>query len=273
MLRHTTMIVILGALVATAGAVSAATPTAEALVAQAVDAAQSGTDMNGLDIIRLGIHMEETTSDGATETRDYTALFHGSGVENSRVELSHDVTLALSGTTAWAMIRGELDTRPQTPVMAAGTIRQTVFPLLLPYSLRMEGVNLDAAVAETSFDGTPAWVIHISFDTGFFAAPSMVVPWRVFFSRENHQVLGADYLPPTEYRNIIDEGIRYRILKRQDVGGVSVPAQVLMDGIDFNGVENGHVRVTKVTAETTGPLDLSLFISPEAADRMEAGEF
>ena len=155
--------------------------------------------------------------------------------------------------------------------MAAGTIRQQLFPLLMPFSLRMDGVRL-GLVTEGTFDGTPAWVIELTFEPEFFAAPSMITTWNVFIDRETDKILGAEYLPADEFRSIRDEGIRYRYLKRQNVGGVNLAAQVLLDGIDLNGVENGHVRVTKISSQTVGPLDLALFVSPEARERMDAGE-
>ncbi len=54
--------------------------------------------------------------------------------------------------------------------------------------------------------------------------------------------------------------------------GLNLPAQVLLDGIDLNGVENGHVRVTKIQAQTAGPLDLSIFIHPDEQERLDSGE-
>jgi hypothetical protein len=259
-------------LIATGSVVFAATPTPTALVAAAVDAAETQSSMDLHNMIRLAVQQEETTSDGTTEATEFTAVVHGSRVENARVVLSHGVSLAMSGTTGWAMIRGELDSRPQTPQMAAGTIRQMIFPLVMPFSLQMEGVTL-GRVVEGSFDRTPAWVLDVTYESGFFAAPSMVAPWLIFISREDNLVLGAQYLPPPEFRSVIDEGIRYRVLSRQDVDGVNLPAQILMEGIDFNGVENGHVRITKIAAETVDPLDLSLFISPAAADKLDEGVF
>jgi hypothetical protein len=100
----------------------------------------------------------------------------------------------------------------------------------------------------------------------------MDTTWRVFVNRENHQVLGAEFLPPEEYREVRDEGVRYRILKRDPVDGLMLPSQVLLDGIDFNGVENGHVRVTKIETTTIGPFDLSIFILPDELERIEADD-
>ena len=55
--------------------------------------------------------------------------------------------------------------------------------------------------------------------------------------------------------------------------GITFPAQVLLDGIDLNGIENGHVRVTKLDASTAGPLDLTIFVNPEEMAKLDSGEF
>lgn len=268
--RHSALLLI-AALAVVCGTASAESPTAETVVEKAVTAAEDGSTMADHDMIRMSIRQEETAADGTTEHSEFTALVHGDALQNTRVELSQGVSLVLNDRTGWALIRGQLDTRPQTPRMAAGTIRQQLFPLLMPFSLRMDGVRL-GLVTEGTFDGTPAWVIEITFEPDFFAAPSMITTWHVFIDRETDRVLGAEYLPADEFRSIRDEGIRYRYLKRQNVGGINLAAQVLLDGIDLNGVENGHVRVTKISAQTVGPLDLALFVSPEASERMDAGE-
>ena len=100
----------------------------------------------------------------------------------------------------------------------------------------------------------------------------MFTTWKVYVSRKDNLVLGAEFLPNVEYISAIDEGIRYRFLKRQDTDGLSLAAQVLLDGIDLNGAENGHVRVTKMTATTAGPLDLALFVNPDEQERLDSGD-
>lgn len=259
------------ALVAVPGLGSAQTPTALTVVERAITAVESESTLAGHDMLRLAIHEDETASDGSNTAKDLTAVIHGGGLENIRFELGRNISLVLNNNTGWAMIQGEVDTRPQTPRMAAGNIRQTIFPLMLPHSLRMNGVIL-GMVTEGSFDGTPAWVLEINFKPDFFTAPSMLTTWKIFVSRKDNLVLGAEFLPPDEFRAVTDEGIRYRILKRQDVDGLNLPAQVLLDGIDLTGVENGHVRVTKITAQTVGPLDLGLFINPTDSARLDAGD-
>ena len=258
-------------LMALPGLGSAETLAAETVIERAISAVETNSTLAQHDMLRLAIHQEETASDGTNTAKDVTAIIHGGRLENVRFELGQNISLVLNNNTGWAMIQGQVDTRPQTPRMAAGNIRQTIFPLMLPYSLRMDGVLL-GLVTEGSFDGTPAWVIDVSFRPDFFTAPSMLTTWKVFVSRADNSVLGAEFLPPDEFRAVTDEGIRYRILKRQNIDGLNLPAQILLDGIDLSGVENGHVRVTKITAQTVGPLDLGLFINPGDAARLDAGD-
>jgi hypothetical protein len=262
---------LVASLMALPGLGSAETPTAEAVVERAISAVETESTLAQHDMLRIAINEDETASDGSTKVKELTAIVHGGRLENIRFELGQNISLALNNNTGWAMIQGQVDTRPQTPRMAAGNIRQTIFPLMLPFSLRMDGVQL-GMVTEGSFDGTAAWVIDVNFKPDFFTAPSMLTTWRVFISRDGNLVLGAEFLPPAEFHAVTDEGIRYRILKRQDVDGLNLPAQVLLDGIDLNGVENGHVKVTKITTQTVGPLDLGLFINPEASAKLDAGD-
>lgn len=268
--RSCTSLLVAG-IVAMAGVAAAEKPTAEAIVERAISAVELESTLEEHNMILLSIRQEETATDGTTNESDMTALIHGANLESTRLEISGDIALALNNKSSWAMIQGKVDERPQTPRMAAGTIRQTLFPLLLPYSMRMDGVR-HGVVTETTLDGIPVWVVDIQFDPEFFAAPSMVTNWSVFINREDSTVMGASFLPADQFRAVRAEGIRYRYLKRQTVDGLVLPAQVLLEGIDLNGVENGHVRVTKISAKTVEPLDLSLFIHPDEAARIDAGE-
>ena len=262
---------IIAGIVAVSGTAAAAAPSAEEVVSKAISAVGGGSALADHDMIRLAIHQEETTSDAKTQSTHSTAIVHGGRFENARMEIGGGISLMLSGSTGAAMIRGQVDTRPQTPIMAAGTIRQTIFPLLLPYSLQMDGVRL-GSVSDGSFDGTPVWILEVDFEPNFFAAPSMVTTWNVFIRREDGKVLATDHLPSHQFRDALDEGMRFRYLKRQNLNGIEFAAQVLVDGIDFNGVENGHVRVTKIKASNGGPFDLSLFIEPSRGEQLDAGE-
>jgi hypothetical protein len=263
---------LIAGLIAAPGPLAAETPSADVVIDRAIGAVETASTLADHDMIRVAVNQEETTSDGKLTQKDLTAVLHGGRLENIRLELGGGITVVLNGTTGWATVRGQLDTRPQTPRMAAGTIRQTIFPLLLPYSLRMEGVE-PGVVTAGSFDGTPAWIVEVTFEDNFFAAPTMMAPWNIYIGRDDHRLLGADYLPAKEFRSAFDEGIRYRFLKWESVDGIDLAAHVLMDGIDLDGMENGHVRVTKISSLTAGPLDLGLFIHPDDESKLDEVEF
>jgi len=270
--RRSTTTLLVAALATLTGLASAETPTVERTVARAISAAETNSTLAEHDMLRIAIRREETASDGTAKVRELTATVHGGRLGNIRVEVGGDIILVLNNGTGWAMMQGKVDTRVQTPRMAAGTVRQTIFPLMLPFSLRMDGVRLGATVTEATFDNTPAWVVEAEFEPDFFATPSKITTWKIFISRENSLVLGAEFQPAAEFRAVIDEGIRYRVLTRQDVDGLNLPTQILLDGIDINGVENNHVQVTKMESTTAGPLDLSIFIHPDEKARMDAGD-
>jgi hypothetical protein len=250
---------------------AAETPDAETIVERAVAAADPGDSLAHHDLIRAAIREEETPSGGATEIKEFTVLVHGGRLQNARLELSKDVSLVLHGGEGWATVRGELDNRPTAPRMAAGTVRQKIFPLLFPFSLQLDGVRLDE-VSPATFDNREAWAVEISFAPEFFAAPSMLTTWTIFFDRELHRVLGAEFYPPEEVRSPESEGVRYRILSWKTVDDIDLPGHVLLEGLDFNGIENGHFRVTKIEYSDGGPFDPSLFVHPETLERLDAGD-
>ncbi len=271
MIRRLTTLLLVAATAAGASAATADVPTAEALIDSAIATTEVGSSMAAHDMLRAAIRQEETTSDGTSNVAEMTAVYHGERLESIRLELGQGISLVLDGATSWAMRRGQLDSRVLAPRMAAGTTRQILFPLLLPLSLRMSGVT-PGSVSEGAFDNEPAWVLSVGFDKDFFVAPSMDTTWRVYFSRDDSSVLGAEFLPPEEVRSVREEGVRYRILKRTDVDGLLLPAQVLLDGIDVNGLPTGHVRVTRIDTATVGPYDRSIFIHPDEQARIDAGD-
>ena len=266
MKRHNQALLALAVLLVMAGHASAADPSPDTVVGRALSAAEADSTLAGHDLIRATIHQEETTSDGKSHVQDLTALVYGETLDSIRLELGNGVSLALNGTVGWATIRGRVDDRPQTPLMSAGTIRQTLFPLLLPYSLRFEGVKL-GSVSQDDFDGTPVWVLLVDFEQNFFASPAMASTWRVFIDRETNLVLGTEFIPPLEYQKVANEGGRYRYLKHETVDGLVFPIHVLLDGIDLNGIENGHVRVTKLSFSSIETFDPTVFMRPDILEQ------
>ncbi len=254
--------------VLTAPAVAvAATPEPQEIVDRMI-AAAGGEAFAKLGVIELEVEEEETMSDGTQSKRAYTAYADTSNLKNLRLEMPGNVVLGRFGDEAWATRGGILDDRRQTPHMAKGTLNQRLFPLLLPFSLKMDGVRV-TGVEETSWEGRDAWVLSLPFLKGFFTSPVLNTTWQLIVARDDASILAVEFVPSAEFRKVENEGIRYRILKYQDVEGAHVASWFLLDGISVNRRESGHVRVTKIETSVRGPWEPALFMHPK---RLEAFE-
>ena len=254
----------------TAAPAIAAPPTADQLLASMLAAAGSD-EFGSLGVLKLTVDEQETASDGSTTTNSWVAHVDSGNLDNSRLELPGQIVVVRNQENAWASVGGALDDRQQTPLMARGTVNQKVFPLLLPFSLKMKGVSL-GDVGESSFEGTPTWGVTVRFPRGFFITPSMETAWRLEVDRDSGRLLAADVLPPQSMREIVSEGLRYQTLQWRETGEAEVPSKLLMQGIDFHRIPNGHVRITTVASEVEGPFDPTLFVSPDRLEKLEEGD-
>ncbi len=250
-------------------AVQAGPPDVETILDATLDAVGGLEAFRQLGVIELALSQDETLSSGEQRKSQATAYFDARSLSDMRLELSGDVVVGRNRDLGWASRNGEVDDRPQTPRMAKGTLNQRLFPILLPFSLTMEGVRLSDPV-ETNFEGEAVWRIAVDFPEGFFVVPSMETTWYVHIRRSDHQVLGIEFLPPPEIRQVRSEGVRYRILKRTTLGSeIQLPIQVLLDGIDLNGAPTGHVRVTRMRATIRGLYEPALFLHPVQLEEIE----
>ncbi len=261
----------LSALLATGAPIAnATTPSAEAVVAGMVRAAGGADAYAALGVLKLEVSEEETLSDGTVKRTAFVGYADCMSPDSLRLELPGDVVLAKTPRGAWAKVKGEVDGRPQSPRMAAGTLNSKLFPIMLPFSLEASGVELGTVEAAT-FEGTPSWRLEVRFRQGFFIAPSMSGSWHVHAERASGRLLAAEFLPPPQFRSVADEGVRYRALKTGTLGGVTLPEQLLLDGIDFDGRANGHVRLTRVASSVHGDFDPTLFMDPRELDALDRG--
>jgi len=247
---------------------SAQTPDTDAIVKGVLDAVGGELAFSKLGVLELSITEEETKADGKRSTKQYTAYLDTGNLTNMRLELPGDIVIARSGEDAWATRSGEIDDRPQTGQMASAMINQRMFPVLLPFSLKMDGV-VPSEVTESGFEGQPAWRIAINYADRFFIAPAMGTTWYLYVRRSDYAVLAIEFLPPHEFRNVATEGVRYRPLRTTTLGGATVVDQVLLDGTDFDGSPTGHVRVTKMSIKPRGAFEPALFLHPQILERLE----
>jgi len=231
-------------------------------------AAVGGDGLAKLEVLRLAVSEDKTQNDGQASSNNYTAYVDMAGLKSMRLELAGGVVLGRTGDDAWATNQGVFDERPQTPYMAGGTLNQTLFPILLPYSLKMDGVWVKE-VGEIEWEGRPAWTLLIPFVKGFFVSPVLTTTWRIVVAKDDYSILGVDFLPPVDLRDVQFMGIRYRILKYDDIEGARIPSQVLAIGINFEGYESGATRITRIQPTAYGPWEAGLFVSPVRLEALE----
>ncbi len=230
-------------------------------------AAAGGEAFAKIGVLKLEVEQEETRNDGTGATSTYTVYVDTANLENQRIEYPGDVVVAHHGAGGWSTKGGVLDDRPQTTVMAERALNQTLFPLLLPYSLEMEGAWVKE-IRETTLDGREVWLLALPFAKGFFASPVMTTTWLMVVAKDDYSILAYEFVPPVQYRDVSPVGIRYRVLKRQELEGAQLAEQLLLVGINAAGIESGANRVTKIKASTV-PWDVTLFLSPAQLDALE----
>jgi len=230
-------------------------------------AAAGGEAFAKLGILELEVSVEETRNDGTRTTSSFTALVDTSNLENMRLEYPGDVVVATNTAGGWSTTANVVDDRPQVRTMAKLTINQKLFPLLLPYSLQMEGVWLKE-VREATLGGRDVWVIAIPFSKGFFVNPVLETTWILVVAKDDYSIVSLEFAPSPEYADVSPVGVRYRTLTTQETDGATVAKQILAIGIDSQYQESGANRVTKIAAEVR-PWDPTLFLSPVQLEALE----
>jgi hypothetical protein len=232
-----------------------------------VIAAAGGEAFSQLGVLQLEVHEEQTRNDGVRSTKDYTLMVDTRNLANLRMEYPNGTVVGANATGGWGIENGVQDDRPQTPTMARKTINQTAFPLLMPYSLKMQGVWVKE-VRESTLDGRDVWVLAIPFSKGFFLSPVLTTTWFMVVAQDDYSILAFEFVPPVEFRKVSPVGIRYRILKLQEAEGAKIAEQILSVGISPQGQESGLVRVTKTKASVRH-WEPSLFLSPAQLEALE----
>jgi len=230
-------------------------------------AAAGGEAFSQLGVLRLEVHEEQTRNDGTQTAKNYVLMVDTANLANLRVEYPNGTVVGASATGGWGVENGVQDDRPQAPTMARKTLYQTAFPLLMPYSLKMQGVWVEE-VRESTLDGRDVWVLAIPFSKGFFLSPVLTTTWFMVVAQDDYSILAFEFVPPVEFRKVSPVGIRYRILKLQELEGAKIAEQVLSVGISPQGQESGLVRVTKSKASVR-LWEPSLFLSPAQLEALE----
>jgi len=246
---------------------AAATPSADNVIDAAMNAAGGWDAFEAIGVLKMTI-VETSGTDGKKRT---TTAYVDTGLENSRMELPHDVIIVQTGNTGWATIGGKLDDRQQTPRMAAATCRQQLFPLLLPFSLKYTGLNFSSPV-EKNHQGRKMLESTMTVPNLFFQSPLIARQWQLYFPLKATGSLIARYLPPKEFLSVHKEGAQYEISKRTRVGSIMLPSEVTVRAIDTSGKIVPKSMSYSVKYEILEDPDRGLFLSPEALKKLEEGD-
>jgi hypothetical protein len=230
-------------------------------------AAAGGEAFSKLGILELEVSEAEIHNDGTQSANSYTLMVDTSNLDNMRMELPREVVVASNKGGGWSTTANVLDDRPQVPKMARLTINQSVFPLLLPYSLQMEGVWAKD-VRETALNGRDVWVISIPFSKGFFVNPVMETTWILVVAKDDYSLQSLEFAPAPAFADVSPVGVKYKILKLNEIDGAKVVEQLLAIGINSQYQEYGANRVTKIASKVR-PWDPTLFLSPAQLEALE----
>jgi hypothetical protein len=247
-----------------AGAETSATE----LIQQVIRAAGGTESFRAIGVLQINADEQETLTEGTTNTSSFVAYVDTSNLSNMRMEFGKDVVLACQNGRGWATVGGTLDSRPLAPRMAAGTLRQRLFPLLLPFSLQMEGIRPGEVTGDELGD-EPVWLLKLDFTDDFFASPIMTSTWELIVRRSDHAILAAQFQPPREFRQAQTEGVRYRALSHTELAGTELPEKLVVSGLEANGFENSHVRIVGLEWSSRGPSEPALFVHPETLKKLE----
>ena len=103
-------------------------------------AAAGGEAFSQLGVLKLEVHEEQTRNDGTQTANNYVLMVDTANLANLRMEYPNGTVVGGSAAGGWGVENGVQDDRPQTPTMARKILNLAAFPLLMPYSLKMDGV-------------------------------------------------------------------------------------------------------------------------------------
>jgi hypothetical protein len=243
-------------------------PTGQEIVKRVI-AAAGGEEFKSLGVIEFLVNEEEIRNDGTQSGKNFKLIVDTTNLNNLRMELPGEIVVGATQNVGWSTVSGALDDRPQMSTMARRSLNQMAFPLLLPFSLEMEGVWAKEVREHVTDDGREVWVLGFPFSKGFFMSPVLDTTWVLVVAKDDYSILSLEFAPAPAYQDVSPVGIRYRILKQKDLGGANVIEQLLAVGINSQYMESGSNRVTRIKSSVRTSRDITLFLSPAQIEAFE----
>lgn len=246
------------------------------VVLRACEAAGGVSAFRKLGFLRAEIASEEVTQDGQTSSTSKVLVLNTEAIVPVRLELPGlGVIAGDDGSGGWALVKGRPDFRPSTTLMVKRMVTADAFPLLLPLSFTWPGVAVTEVVPAQLAD-RPTWRLTVTLARNFFHTPQIATVWTVDVDRETYQVMRADS-PYTDLgKGVVADGMRFSWSGFVTVGGVRVPTQQTVIGLDPSGNEKTHSRRDAVkwellaTEKTAGLFENP--VPPEQRPRLPMGK-
>ncbi|MCP4898678.1 MAG: hypothetical protein GY906_17045 [bacterium] len=267
-----------GAFIATTvsgSTVLAADPSPREIVQRIIEASGGAEQFTKIGILRVSIDQEERTAKGESKKETFVGYTSTERPELMRLEMPGNIVLGIPDEhgNGWATVNGVPDTRPPTAAKAQADTHVKLLPVMLPFSLSWPRLNYPG-VQTAEWEGEPAWLITMRPPTGYFGNPIFEEPWGVYVSKKSMRLLAAEFYPPPEQAEVVNEGVRFNVLRWDKVGGISLPGVMVMEGVDLvTHLPNGHLRTIQLTWEIVEPADYTIFYDPTVLEKMDNEEF
>lgn len=250
-------------LTAAAWAAEPQAPSAALAVKRACEAAGGLAAFRRLGTLKLSVNRQEITQDGHESESHSIVYFRAPGPIPGRLEMpASKVVAADDGSGGWAVVAGHPDTRPGNVYMIKRLITTELFPILLPFSLTWDGAEV-VGVRSARVEGKPVWQLQVEMISSFFHTPQISTHWTVDLDRDTFAVVRADS-PATDLgKGIVADGMRFAWSKPTEIGGVQLPTEQRVIGLDEVGDEKSHNRIDRIEySRVDADATTTLFINP-----------
>ena len=217
-------------------------PSAEDAIRRACDKVGGLDALGRLGIVEIESSSEEVTQDGHTSNWHMNLFFRSPGPLPGRVEMPEkNVVIGDDGHGGWAVINERADGRQTTSFMVRRSLNNYLFPILLPFSLAWEGVSVSDVTAAT-VNGKPVWRLSVTLPRTFFDTPQIATKWTVDVDAGTFGLVHAES-PATDLgKGVTADGMRFSWRGDVMLGGVHLPSELHVVGLDQEGREKTHSR-------------------------------
>jgi hypothetical protein len=222
-------------------------PTVAQAIEKACQAAGGWDNFKQLGILELTVKHEEVTQGGDTPSSEERFFFTAPGPLPGRFEMIEaKVVAADDGSGGWAVTGGQVDARPGTQYMIKRILNRSLFPILLPFSLKWGDAEV-TSIQERQVNGQPVWRLILHFGPNFFDTPQISTTWAVDLDKTTFAVVKAESQYTDLGKGIEADGMRFTWRQPVKVGRVLLPGEQKIVGLDQKGQEKTHTRLDRIT--------------------------